>query len=151
MQNKVLIRPATKDDMKAVHALIIELAIYENAEEQVSNTVEQLKRDGFGESKVFDCLVAELDEKVIGFALFYTSYSTWKGTCLYLEDFLVTEEHRNKGIGVKLFERVYQIAKDRNAKRFEWQVLDWNEKAINFYKKYNAELDAEWINGKIFI
>ena len=151
MQDKVKVRPATKDDMEVVHELIRELAIFENAEEQVTNTVEQLKRDGFGESKIFDCLVAEVADLVVGFALYYTSYSTWKGTCLYLEDFLVTEKLRNRGIGKRLFDEVYQIAKERKVSRFEWQVLDWNEEAINFYKKYDANLDSEWINGKIFI
>ena len=151
MPELLKIRPATKDDMESVHALICELAKYEKAEDQVTNTVEQLKRDGFGEHKVFDCLVADLNGEVVGFALFYTSYSTWKGTCLYLEDFLVTEKLRRKGIGEKLFNAVLEIAKQRKAKRFEWQVLDWNQPAIEFYKKFNATLDPEWVNGKIFL
>jgi len=145
----VVIRPATEDDMEAVHRLITELAIYEKAEDQVVNSVLQLKKDGFGAIKLFDCIVAESQNSVIGFALFYTSYSTWKGACLYLEDFLVTENQRGRGVGKLLFDKVYQIAKERNVGRFEWQVLDWNEPAINFYKKYNAILDPEWLNGKI--
>jgi GNAT superfamily N-acetyltransferase len=111
--------------------------------------VDQLTKDGFGPNEVFDCIVAEVGSQVIGFALYYTSYSTWKGKCLYLEDFLVTEAWRGKGIGKLLFDRVFQEAKDRNVGRFEWQVLDWNETAINFYKKYDAILDEEWLNGKI--
>lgn len=151
MSQEIQIRFATKDDMPAVLELIRELAIYENAEEQVTNTVEQLQIDGFGENPVFECLVAEDKDGVFGFALFYTSYSTWKGTCLYLEDLLVTESKRRSGAGGVLFETLLDIAKERKAKRFEWQVLDWNEPAINFYKKYNADLDPEWINGKIFL
>lgn len=144
------IRKATPEDMPKVLELITELAVYENAAEQVENTVEQLTEDGFGANPVFECIVAE-EETVVGFALFYTSYSTWKGTCLYLEDLLVTESKRRAGIGKLLFDEVLQVAKDRGAKRFEWQVLDWNEPAINFYKKYNADLDPEWINGKLFL
>lgn len=151
MQDLVLIRPSVEDDMASVLELIKELAIYENAEKEVTNTVEQLRKDGFGESKVFDCLVAEIDQNIVGFALFYTSYSTWKGSCLYLEDFLVTEKKRGQGIGQKLFDAVYDIAKARKVKRFEWQVLEWNKPAINFYNKYKAELDSEWLNGKIFL
>jgi len=145
----LIIRESTPNDMQAVNDLIHELAVYEKAGEQHINTTEQLIKDGFGDEKVFDCIVAELDKKVVGFALFYTSYSTWKGKCLYLEDFLVTEKLRGKGIGKLLFDEVYQIAKQRNVGRFEWQVLEWNKPAINFYKKYNAILDDEWLNGKI--
>jgi GNAT superfamily N-acetyltransferase len=148
MQNTT-IRTATANDMVAVHGLIRELAIYEKAEEHHTNSVEQLINDGFGPEKVFDCIVAEVDNLVVGFALFYTSYSTWKGQCLYLEDFLVTESMRGAGIGKLLFDEVYQIAKNRKVGRFEWQVLDWNEPALNFYRKYNADLSEEWINGKI--
>lgn len=146
---KIIIRDAEPHDMKSVHALITELAEYEKAADQMINTVEQLQIDGFGPNKLFDCIVSEIDGAVVGFALFYTSYSTWKGACLYLEDFLVTEKLRGKGIGKLLFNRVYEIAKARKVGRFEWQVLDWNEPAINFYKKYNAVLDPEWLNGKI--
>jgi len=145
----LIIRGSTPNDMQAVNDLIHELAVYEKAGEQHINTTEQLIKDGFGDEKAFDCIVAELDKKVVGFALFYTSYSTWKGKCLYLEDFLVTEQLRGKGIGKLLFDEVYQIAKQSNVGRFEWQVLEWNKPAINFYKKYNAILDDEWLNGKI--
>lgn len=145
----IKIRPAVREDMAAVHALITELAVYEKAAEQVTNTVAQLEEDGFGESPVFDCIVATEEDQIVGFALFYTSYSTWKGQCLYLEDFLVTESYRGKGIGGLLFDEVYRIAKARKVGRFEWQVLDWNEPAINFYKKYDAILDPEWLNGKL--
>jgi GNAT superfamily N-acetyltransferase len=151
MNKAVQIRFANPGDMSAVLGLIKELAIYENAEEQVTNTVEQLIEDGFGRNPTFECLVAVDDSGVFGFALFYASYSTWKGNCLYLEDLLITERRRKEGFGGMLFEALIQIAKERGAKRFEWQVLDWNEPAINFYKKYKADLDPEWINGKIFL
>jgi len=146
---KITVREAVPSDMEAVWNLIRELAIYEKAEHEFINTVDHLTKDGFGPNEVFDCIVAEVGSQVIGFALYYTSYSTWKGKCLYLEDFLVTEAWRGKGIGKLLFDRVFQEAKDRNVGRFEWQVLDWNEPAINFYKKYDAILDEEWLNGKI--
>ena len=150
MQNQTInIRPATAADMGAVRNLIMELAIYEKAEDQMTNTVEQLVKDGFGPKPLFESIVAEENNVVVGFALYYSSYSTWKGECLYLEDFLVTEEKRGQGVGKLLFDEVYNIAKSRNVGRFEWQVLDWNEPAINFYKKYNAILDPEWLNGKI--
>lgn len=146
----VSIRNARKEDMEAVLGLIQELADYEKAGDEVVVTKDELELDGFGPNKVFDCIVADLDGKVIGFALFYTSYSTWKGKSLYLEDFLVTEKHRRKGIGEMLFNSVYEIAKERNVRRFEWQVLDWNTPAINFYKKQAAHLDETWINCKLF-
>jgi len=145
----IIIRTAIAEDMNTVHSLIRELAIYEKSEKEHTNTVEQLILDGFGPNKVFDCIVAEDNKSVIGFALFYTSYSTWKGACLYLEDFLVTEKLRGKGVGKLLFDKVLSIAKVRKVGRFEWQILDWNEPALNFYRKYNATLDGEWINGKI--
>ena len=135
--------------MSCVLDLINELAIYENAADEVTNSVENLINDGFGKNKVFNCIVAEAESKIIGFALYYTSYSTWKGRCLYLEDFLVTEQWRRKGIGKLLFDRIHEIAKEEKVKRFEWQVLDWNQPAINFYKKYNANLDETWINCKL--
>jgi len=146
---KTLIRTATENDMTSVHGLIRELAIYEHAEKEHITTIEELIIDGFGEHKVFDCIVAEQDSKVIGFALYYTAYSTWKGRCLYLEDFLVTEKLRGQGVGKLLFDEVYEIAKQQKVDRFMWQVLEWNAPAINFYKKYNATLDGEWVNGKI--
>lgn len=151
MAADILIRNAEADDMSAVHDLIRELAIYENEEHQLINTVDDLINDGFGSDPVFECIVATHKNKVIGFALFYTSYSTWRGRCLFLEDFLVTESWRRKGVGKLLFDRVFEIAKQRNVGRFEWQVLDWNKPAINFYEKYETIFDAEWINCKIFI
>lgn len=137
--------------MPQVHQLIRELAIYEKEEHQLTNTVEQLIRDGFSDPPLFSCIVAEKKEQIVGFALFYTSYSTWKGKSLYLEDLLVTEAERRSEIGTALFDELLKIARSNGAKRFEWQVLDWNEPAINFYKKYKANLDPNWINGKIIL
>jgi GNAT superfamily N-acetyltransferase len=143
------IRKAIASDMDAVFNLIKELAVYENAGDEVTNSVDTLITDGFGPSPIFNCIVAEVDQKVIGFALYYTSYSTWKGRCLYLEDFLVTKAWRRKGVGKLLFDAVHQIAKDTKVWRFEWVVLDWNETAINFYKKYQANFDETWVNCKL--
>ena len=149
MKEEFNIRKATKGDEKEIMMLIKELALFEKAPNEVVNTAEQLKIDLF-EDQICDAFVAEVEDKVIGFALYYTSYSTWKGRCLYLEDFYVLPEYRKLGIGSKLFDLVVDIAKNRNVKRMEWQVLDWNENAINFYKKKNAILDDEWLNGRIF-
>ncbi len=149
--DQISVRFAKPKDMPAVLELIKELAAYENAASEVKNSVAQLIDDGFGEHPSFECVVAASNTEVIGFALFFTSYSTWKGRCLYLEDLCVNENYRRKGIGKKLFDFVLQLAKDRKMKRFSWQVLDWNEPAISFYKKYNSVLDPEWINGKIIL
>ena len=142
-----MIRPAEKKDCERMMELIHELAIYEKAPEQVTVSFDHFVESGFGLHPVWWAYVAELDGKVEGFALYYIRYSTWKGQCLYLEDFLVTEQLRGQGAGKLLFDRIIQEAKDKGYKRMVWQVLDWNEPAINFYKKYNATLDPEWING----
>jgi GNAT superfamily N-acetyltransferase len=147
--NTASIRTATEQDMPDVHSLIRELAHYEKAAAEVEITVEILTADGFGPGKIFDCFVAEMNGEVVGFALFYTKYSTWKGKCLFLEDFVIRENLRGKGIGKQLFEAVIGVACERKVKRMEWQVLDWNEPALNFYRKYGANLDPEWINGKL--
>lgn len=149
--DQISVRFATPHDMPAVLELIRELAAYERASSEVKNSSAQLVEDGFGANPAFECVVAVSENEVKGFALFYTSYSTWKGKCLYLEDLCVNENYRRMGIGKKLFDFVLQLAKDRKMKRFSWQVLDWNESAISFYKKYNAILDPEWINGKIVL
>ena len=144
------VRNAFPSDMNRVLELIQELATYEKAPNEVINTVENLLRDCFGERKICDCIVAEMDKEVVGFALFFTGYSTWKGRTLYLEDILVTDACRGQGIGALLIEKVVEIAKERNVKRMDWQVLEWNEPAINFYKKYKAILDPEWLNGRLY-
>ena len=143
------IRDAKVTDMDAVLALIHELAVYENAADEVAISVDNLIADGFGDHPMFRSVVATVNDTVVGFALFYNRYSTWKGSCLYLEDFIVTETWRRKGVGKLLFDRVYKIAEQEKVKRFEWQVLDWNEPAINFYKKYQTNFDDTWINCRL--
>lgn len=143
------IRAAKLGDEQAIFALIQELALYEKAPEQVSNTAEQLSIDLF-QSFLCEAIVAENNKEIIGFALYYTSYSTWKGVSLYLEDFYVKENHRNKGIGNMLFEKVVEIAKDKKVKRMDWQVLEWNVLALGFYEKKEAELSSEWVNGRLY-
>ncbi len=150
VMNKVDIRKAKKEDCAAMVSLITELAIYEKAGEQVEVTVGELERDGFGESPQFHVIMAELNGQVIGMSFYYYKYSTWKGCCLYLEDIIIKEEFRKIGVGSQLFEATIQVAKKEKVKRMEWQVLDWNEPAIQFYKKYNAELDKEWLNGRFY-
>ena len=143
------IRPAQEGDEVAIMSLINALAEYEKAPNEVVNSAPELRQHLFDE-KICDALVAVENDVVIGFALYYTNYSTWKGKCLYLEDFFVLPEFRGTGIGSILFDEVVAIAKQRGVKRMDWQVLDWNEPALNFYKKKNAILDPEWINGRFF-
>lgn len=144
-----MIRPAKKGDEHAIMELIHGLALYEKAPEQVVNTALDLGIHLF-EEKICEAIVAEKENQIVGFALYYTNYSTWKGKCLYLEDFYVLPELRGEGIGSLLFDEVVSIARSRGVKRMDWQVLEWNEPAINFYKKKAAILDPEWINGRIF-
>ncbi|MFZ6025854.1 MAG: GNAT family N-acetyltransferase [Bacteroidota bacterium] len=141
------IRRAERRDCKRLLQLVQELADYEKAPQEVTVTIEHFEESGFGEKPVWWAFVAEINGKVEGFALYYIRYSTWKGQCLYLEDFLVTEKLRGKGAGKLLFDRIIEEAKAKGFTRMVWQVLEWNEPAINFYKKYNASLDPEWVNG----
>lgn len=148
LSKRPLVRQATTEDIPAVHALIVELAIYERAGDEVETTIEQLMKDGFGPERVFELFVAESEGMIVGMALWYTKYSTWKGKCGFLEDLVVRDSFRGKGIGRALFEAVAAECAKRNFGRMEWQVLDWNEPAIGFYKRLGAELDPEWLNGK---
>lgn len=144
----LIIRKGKKEDLAEVLGLIKELAIYEKEPDAVICTVETMEKDGFGNNAIFEFFVAEKDGQILGTALFYFKYSTWKGRCLYLEDIVVSEDHRNKGIGSKLFKAVKEVAQNLKLKRMEWQVLEWNEPAINFYKKHKALVDPEWLNVK---
>ena len=142
----VKIRRAEKEDCVRMMELVNELAVYERAPEEVTVTLEHFIESGFGEHPVWWAFVAETDGVVQGFALYYIRYSTWKGQRMYLEDFLVTEEMRGKGLGKLLFDQLIEEAKSLSFTGIAWQVLEWNEPAINFYKKYNAAFDSEWIN-----
>ena len=148
---KITIRRAVKDDCPALLELIQELATYERAPNEVTVTVDHFTESGFGKQPVWWAFVAEVEEVIVGFALYYIRYSTWKGQAMYLEDILITNEMRGKGIGKLLFDRLIEEAKERKFNRIIWQVLDWNEPAINFYKKYNADFDASWVNCSIYV
>jgi GNAT superfamily N-acetyltransferase len=143
------IRAAERSDCSRLLELVYELAVYEKAPEQVTVTLEHFEESGFGPNPVWWAFVAEADGIVVGFALYYIRYSTWKGQRMYLEDILVTESWRGKGIGKLLFDRLIIEAKAKNLSGMVWQVLEWNEPAINFYKKYPCEFDAEWVNCSI--
>lgn len=145
----VLIRQAEIKDVYAILSLIKELAIFEKAESSVINNKEQMIKDGFSENPVFVCFVAEFNNSVIGIALCYIRYSTWQGKCLFLEDLIVTSEYRNKGIGAMLFDTCLNYSKSQGYYKMQWQVLDWNNNAVNFYEKFGAVTDKEWWNMSI--
>lgn len=147
----ITIRRAKKEDCPRLLELIKELAVYEKAPEAVTVTLEHFTESGFGKNPVWWTFVAEEDEIIQGFALYYIRYSTWKGQAMYLEDIIVTESARGKGIGKLLMDRLIEEAREKKFNRIIWQVLEWNEPAINFYKKYNAEFDAEWLNCQVYI
>jgi GNAT superfamily N-acetyltransferase len=142
----IKIRRAIKEDCPRLLELIRELAVYEKAPDQVTVTLEHFTESGFGKNPVWWTFVAEEDGLILGFALYYIRYSTWKGQAMYLEDILVTEKARGRGIGALLFERLIEEAREKKWTRIIWQVLEWNEPAINFYKKYDVKFDAEWLN-----
>lgn len=146
-----MIRRAVKKDCERILELVKELAEYERAPNEVTVTLDHFEESGFGENPVWWAFVAELNGKVEGFALYYIRFSTWKGQRMYLEDFLVTETLRGFGIGKKLFDRLVTEAKEKGFNGIVWQVLEWNKPAINFYKKYNSNFDAEWLNCSIDI
>ena len=135
--------------MVAVHELIMELALYEREPNAVIISVDDLKRHGFSEQR-FHCFVAEHKKSgIVGMALYYSRYSTWKGPTLHLEDLYVKPKFRKGGLGKELFDKVVDEAAKQNVGRMEWMVLEWNEPALNFYKKYNATLDPEWHLGTL--
>jgi GNAT superfamily N-acetyltransferase len=162
------IRRAVKKDCPRLLELVQELATYERAPNEVTVTLEHFEESGFGEKPVCWAFVAtspsnslskggegepdsENSEIIQGFALYYIRYSTWKGQAMYLEDIIITNKMRGKGIGKLLFDRLIEEARVKKFNRIIWQVLDWNEPAINFYKKYNAEIDSGWLNCSIYV
>lgn len=138
-----------KQDCARILELVKELARYEKAPHEVTITLEHFEQSGFGYKPVWWAFVAEVDGVIQGFALYYIRFSTWKGQRMYLEDFLVTEEMRGMGLGKLLFERLIGEARKKKLNGIQWQVLEWNEPAINFYRKYNAAFDGEWLNCAI--
>ena len=144
----ILIRNAEPGDEKDILLLIQELAVYEKEPDAVENTAEEIHSHLFDEG-ICDAIVAIKKDEIIGFALYYTSYSTWKGKCLYLEDLYVKAKMRRSGTGKKLFDKVADVARSKKVRRMEWQVYDWNQPAINFYIKCKAKLNKEWMNGRI--
>lgn len=148
---KIVIRKAKREDCPRILELVKELAEFERAPKEVTVSEEHFEKSGFGSRPVWWAFVAEVDGRVEGFALYYIRFSTWKGQRMYLEDLLVTEKMRGKGLGKMLFDQLIKEAKRRNLNGIQWQVLEWNETAINFYKKYEAAFDAEWINCAVTV
>lgn len=146
----MIIRKAKAEDCLQMLELIKELAAYERQPDAVTVTMEEFIECGFGEKPVWEAFVAEVSEngltRIVGISLFYIRYSTWKGRRLYLEDIVVTERMRGQGIGKLLFDKTLELCKERGYHGMVWQALDWNEPALNFYRKYGANFDNEWIN-----
>ncbi|MDQ3552230.1 MAG: GNAT family N-acetyltransferase [Bacteroidota bacterium] len=143
---EIKIRKAVKEDCSRILELVKQLAAFERAQKEVSVSLEHFELSGFGYKPIWWAFVVEVDGEVQGFALYYIRFSTWKGQRMYLEDFYVTDDMRRKGLGKLLFEKLIQEAKRRKLNGIQWQVLEWNESAINFYKKYKTAFDSEWIN-----
>lgn len=148
---EIEVRRAVKEDCARLLELVQELATYERAPNEVTVTLDHFAESGFGENPVWWAFVAEVEQTIVGFALYYIRYSTWKGQAMYLEDIIITNEMRGQGIGKLLFDRLIDEAKEKKFNRIIWQVLDWNEPAINFYKKYNANFDQGWVNCSIYV
>ena len=140
----MIIRKATKNDMPSVLELIQELATFEKEPDAVVVTVDDLIRDGFSENPLFQCFVAEVDNQIIGMALYYYRYSTWKGKTIHLEDLIVKESKRGTGAGFALYKEIIKQGKAENVRRIEWNVLDWNTPAIDFYEKSGAKVLGDW-------
>lgn len=143
------LRVATKEDCPRLMELVHELALFEKAPDEVTVTLDEFIGAGFGAKPVWKAFVAEADGVIVGFAVYYIRYSTWKGSRLYLEDLIITEAYRGKGLGKLLFNRLIQEARELGFSGMVWQVLDWNEPAINFYNKYEANIEAGWLNASL--
>jgi len=145
----ITLRTAKKEDCPRLLELINELALFERAPHEVTVTLQEFEDAGFGNDSVWKAFVAEDNDIIVGFALYYVRYSTWKGCRLYLEDLLVTESYRGKGIGKLLFERVIKETQEMGFSGMVWQVLDWNEPAIKFYNKYSPVIEGGWLNAAL--
>ncbi|MEI6312873.1 MAG: GNAT family N-acetyltransferase [Bacteroidota bacterium] len=147
---EVNIRQGNAEDMQAVHQLVMELALFEKAPNEVITSPEILTQDAFGERDNFSTIVAETELKeVVGICLYYIAYSSWKGRILFLDDIVIREAYRGKGIGRKMMLALFEIAKEKGVKQMRWQVLDWNENAIVFYESLGAIIDKEWFTCKM--
>lgn len=143
------IRKAKKEDIPFILQMIRALAEYEKEPQEVTISEIQLLKDGFGDKPLYQCLILELEQKPVGFALYYNRYSTWKGKTLFLEDLFVIPEARGAGLGKLAMFELAKIARDTDCVRFEWQVLDWNQPAIDFYKSLSAVLLPQWVNCRL--
>lgn len=145
---EITIRTAIFEDLPQIYQLVKELAVYEEAGDQVTASLEDYEKDF--KDQLFECLVALDGTQIVGMTLYYMTYSTWKGRMLYLEDFVVKEAYRKKRVGQQLFDQFKIVAKEKKARLMKWQVLDWNEPAIKFYEKNNAILEKNWWSVKLF-
>ena len=146
----IMIRKAAKEDCQQIMDLVHELANYEKLAGEITVSFDHFVKSGFGENPIWWAIVAENEDKIIGFALYYIRFSTWKGQRMYLEDLLVTEKMRGKGIGKLLFDELIKEAKEKSLSGIAWQVLDWNEPAINFYKKLgDVDITSGWLNASL--
>lgn len=147
--SELIVRKATVRDLPDIHALVRELAVFEQSPEAVKTTVEVYDRDF--KNGCFDAFILEQSSTIIGMALFYWGYSTWKGRMLYLDDLVITEAHRRQGLGSLLFEAIVKEGRQQGASLIKWQVLDWNEPALQFYKKHGATIETDWYNAKLML
>ncbi|HTI57731.1 GNAT family N-acetyltransferase [Mucilaginibacter sp.] len=147
--NQIQLRIAKRGDCPRLMELVNELALFERAPDEVSVSLEEFEAAGFGANPVWKAYVAEWEGFIVGFAIYYVRYSTWKGCRLYLEDLIVTESWRGKGVGKLLFDKIIQEAQEMGFNGMTWQVLDWNEPAIKFYNKYEAAIEDGWLNGSL--
>lgn len=147
--NQITLRTAKKEDCPRLMELVNELALFEKAPQEVTVTLQEFENAGFGNNPVWKAFVAEDGGIIVGFALYYIRYSTWKGCRLYLEDLLVTETYRGKGVGKLLFDRIIKETQEMGYSGMVWQVLDWNEPAIKFYNKYGSVIEAGWLNAAL--
>lgn len=149
MSRSILIRKAIASDLQAMHTLVLELAAYEKGLDKVTTTPDSYLKDFT--NNVFQAFVAEVKGEIVGMALYFLAFSTWRGRMMYLEDFIVRESMRGHGIGKLLFEAFLEESKNQDVALVKWQVLHWNEPGLNFYRKYETSFDEEWVDCKIFL